>query len=250
MSKIRTGFFILIAFLISLGVVWDWHYLHLPTTLPIRVVKVVGEYQFVDEGVLESAVLPYVATGFFNVNIRGAELALLKTPGVSRAALRRVWPDKIEIQVTEKKAQATLPDGEIYATDGSVFMPLHAKNLSQLPIFAGAIEDLPAIASFYNSAEFLLMKDGFHVDFVGCDGLGSWTIGVIQPNNDANNNANNNAGNNNSNINMTIILGRDHLLQKLTRFSQNYLILEKTNQGKIPTLVDLRYNLGFAAEYH
>ena len=239
MRKFRIGFFALLVLIFLLGGAWSWRYAHLSTTLPIHMVKVVGEYQFVDPLVLQKTVMPYVATGFFNVNIRGAESALLTIPGVSSATLRRVWPDRIEIRIVEKKAQATLPDGEVYAVDGSVFMPLHSQHLSQLPVFAGALSDLPAIASFYNSAEFLLMKEGFHIDFVGCDGLGSWTMGVMQP-----------AGHPaNTPMNMTIVLGRDHLLEKLTRFTQNYPILEKTNQGRIPSLVDLRYNLGFAAEY-
>ncbi len=277
MKKIRIILLILLIAVISGGGFWGWRYIHLSTTLPIHVVKVVGEYQFVDQQILQKTVMPYVATGFFNVNIRGAELALLQIPGVSLASLRRVWPDKIEIQVSEKKAQATLPDGQIYAVDGSVFMPFHVqpgnksleKSLSQLPVFAGAVEDLPEIAAFYHSAEFLLMKNGFHIDFVGCDGLGSWTLGVRlsqaeasgnpSDNHDSSGNESNNESNKSANIqsrtpqnnlgSITIVLGRDHLIEKLTRFSKNYSILEKTNQNKIPTLIDLRYNLGFAAEY-
>ncbi len=239
-KKFRVILLIICVILIVGGGLWGWRYLHLPTTLPIRAVKVVGEYEFVDQQALQKTVIPFVTTGFFNVNIRGAEAALLQIPGVSVASLRRVWPDKIEIQVTEKKAQAILPDGQIYATDGSVFMPFHSehlnplleKKLSQLPVFAGSVEDLPAVAAFYQQAQRLLGQDGFRVNFVGCDELGSWTVGVT-----------------NMTTNMTIVLGRDHLLEKLARFTQNYGILEKTNQNKIPILIDLRYNLGFAAEY-
>ena len=237
-NKFRVFLICFFIFLVVGGFFWVRHYLHQPTTFPIRMVKVVGEYQFIDPETLEKVVTPYVSTGFFNVDIQDAELALSEIPGVESANLKRVWPDKIEIRIVEKKAEATLPHGEIYATDGTIFKPIISKDLGSFPIFAGSMEDLPAMTSFYHSAEFLLMKEGFHVTFVGCDGLGSWTIGVIHG-----------GDNQNPSANMTIILGQDHLIEKLTRFTEHYSMLEQTNGGRVPSSVDLRYTLGFSAKY-
>ncbi len=238
MKKIRNLLVLIAALCLSGSGIWSWFYLHRPTTFPIRYVKVVGDYQFISPDVFQKVVMPYVSTGFFNVNIETADRALVEIPGVSQATLKRVWPDKVEIRVKEKTAQATLPDGEVYATDGTMFQPIVSQDLSQLPVFAGAIEDLPAIKNFYDSASFLLLKQGFQVTYVGCDGLGSWTLGVKHGVDHAVEVSH-----------MTIILGQDHLLEKLSRFVQHYSMLEKTNGGKIPISVDLRYSLGFAAKY-
>jgi cell division protein FtsQ len=237
-KKIRNLLVLIAVLCLGAGGVWGWFYLHRSTTLPIRYVKVVGDYQFISPDILQKVVIPYVSTGFFNVNIESADEALVQIPGVSRATLKRVWPDKVEIRVKEKTAQATLPDGSVYAMDGTVFQPILSPNLSQLPVFAGAVSDLPAIKNFYDSASFLLLKQGFQVTYVGCDGLGSWTLGVKHGVDDAVQASH-----------MTIVLGQDHLLEKLTRFVQHYSMLEETNGGKIPVSVDLRYSLGFAAKY-
>ncbi len=223
-------FLILTFFLFLGGVLFlAWRYLHLPTNFPIHRVKVVGDYQFVDPETLEKVVLPYVDKGFFNIPIQAADTALNQIPGVEKSSLKRIWPDQVDIRVMEKIAEAILPDGEIYATDGTVFKPILNPDLNQLPLFSGALEDLPAIKNFYHSAKFLLGKAGFQINYVGCDGLGSWTIGV--------------------NPNMTIILGQNHLMDKLSRFVEHYPMLKESNGGKIPTSVDLRYTLGFAVKY-
>lgn len=228
-KKVRFGIGGIFA-LMGLGIlVGGLRFLMLPSTLPIRQVKVVGDYRFVDASQLQLALMPYVSQGFFGLKVRAAERAILALPGIEEVSVRRIFPGTLSIRVLEKTPEAFLPDGEIYATDGTAFLPLRAFPSKDLPVFAGSLQDLPSIASFYQEAKPLLEQDGLHLNYVACDGLGSWTLGTREG--------------------MTVMLGRTDLLARLHRLTDNYGILEKINQNQIPTRVDLRYNLGFSAAY-
>jgi cell division protein FtsQ len=238
MKKFWVGLFLGLLLIVLGGAIGLWRYVHLPASFPIRSVQVVGEYQFVKPEVLQHVVLPFISKGFFNLNVAGAQAALTQIPGIDSASVRRVWPDAIKIQVSEEKPEATLPDGRIYSADGRVFQPMVSRDLSALPVFAGSIEDLPAIQEFYHSAEFLAVKSGFQITFVGCDGLGSWTL-MLQRS----------VSSSDQKISITVILGKDRPLERLSRFLSHYPMLEASDSGKIPVSVDLRYNMGFSAKY-
>lgn len=208
---------------------WGYYYLHLPTTMPIKVVKVVGKYHFVNRQELQAMVMPYVERGFFNVNVAAAEKAMRQLPGVEKASIRRIWPDAVEISITEKKSEARLEGGRFLGTDGTIFKPKYHVAVQSLPLFVGEKSDLPQIKKMYNLANQQLKVDNLKVTSISFDDLGSWGIEV--------------------NNKVKIALGKSNIIHRLQEVAKAYPRLQKLHPGEVLAGLDMRYHQGLAVRF-
>jgi cell division septal protein FtsQ len=113
-------------------------------TLQIRKIEIVGNEVLTDAEVLKLASLKN-GQSMWRFSLRKTERAISRNPYVDRARVYRLFPDGVEIRVTEKVALALLESrGRVLCVDerGSLF-PSRPGKLYDLPILSGiAIRDL------------------------------------------------------------------------------------------------------------
>lgn len=97
------------------------HWLLDPANLPIRAVKVEGAFQHLDETELQRAVSTRIEGGFFGVDIDAIRDAVYERPWVDTVQVRRMWPDRLYIHVTEHQPLARWGDDGLVDVNGVWF---------------------------------------------------------------------------------------------------------------------------------
>ena len=101
---------------------------------PVREVTIQGGLQHTLRSEIEAALVHRVSGNFFSVDVDGVRAALERLPWVRRAAVRRVWPDRLEATLEEHVALARWGDSALVNTYGERFV---GGGKDKLPRFSG-----------------------------------------------------------------------------------------------------------------
>lgn len=91
------------------------------TLFPLRTVSVAGELQHVSGDAIRVGLEGRVSGNFFAANLDALRVALEALPWVRRAAVRRLWPDLIQIRIEEHVPIARWTDQRLVNTYGELF---------------------------------------------------------------------------------------------------------------------------------
>ena len=101
---------------------------------PVQEVTIQGELKHTMRSEIEAALYQRVYGNFFSVDVDGVRAALERLPWVRRAAVRRVWPDRLEATLEEHVALARWGDSALVNTYGERFV---GGSKQTLPRFSG-----------------------------------------------------------------------------------------------------------------
>lgn len=101
---------------------------------PVRDVTVQGKLEHTTRAEIEAALRGRVAGNFFSVDVAEVRNALERLPWVRRAAVRRVWPDRLEATLEEHVALAHWGERSLVNTFGERFS---GASEAKLPRFSG-----------------------------------------------------------------------------------------------------------------
>jgi cell division protein FtsQ len=101
---------------------------------PVQEVTIQGELKHTMRSEIEAALYQRVYGNFFSVDVDGVRAALERLPWVRRAAVRRVWPDRLEATLEEHVALARWGDSALVNTYGERFV---GGSKEALPRFSG-----------------------------------------------------------------------------------------------------------------
>ena len=104
------------------------------TLWPVREVTIQGDLRHTLRSEIEAALYQRVAGNFFSVDVDGVRSALERLPWVRRAAIRRVWPDRLEATLEEHVALARWGESALVNTYGERFV---GGSKEVLPRFSG-----------------------------------------------------------------------------------------------------------------
>lgn len=78
-------------------------------------------------------------TNILSVDLEETAKRIERHPWISHASLRRVFPDTLEVEVTERAPVAILPMGELYYVDkeGTIFKKVKTGDRLSLPVLSG-----------------------------------------------------------------------------------------------------------------
>lgn len=113
---------------------------------PLRRVELVTQVQHVQREALEAAVRSLVRGNFFAADIDAVRAGVEALPWVRRAAVRRVWPDRIEIAVEEHVAIARWGADALVNTFGERFQ---GRAPAGLPLFVAPPGSEAQVAYYY-----------------------------------------------------------------------------------------------------
>lgn len=198
-----------------------------PARFPLSTVEITGDLDHIDRHALEQRLLPAAAGGFFSVDVAAVARAARDEPWVKRASVRRVWPDKLVVEIIAYNAIARWGDDGVLSDGGEVF-----RNAGAVP------DDLPQLAGpagaaprrvFADYQRFSHLLDGLPpIRTVRQEARGAWQLVLANG--------------------LTIVAGRKDVTARLKRFSAVY---KSRLAGVAPPIesVDLRYSDGFALRF-
>ncbi|MFP5374387.1 MAG: cell division protein FtsQ/DivIB [Gammaproteobacteria bacterium] len=192
---------------------------------PLRVLRVHGQFERVDEARLRETVLPYARDGFFAVDLDGARAAVAALPWVERAEVRKRWPDVLEVRVVEHMPFAHWGDDRVLSGRGLLFPAQGIEMPPGLPRLEGPDARVREVVALYNEAQALFAAGGARLAAVALDRRGSWSLTLADG--------------------TEVVVGRQDARPRLARFARAMprLLAER---GEPLARADLRYTNGFA----
>lgn len=195
---------------------------------PIARVSVQGELSYISQQAVQERIAPFIANSFFNVDLTGLRAELESMPWIARAEVRRVWPDQVSIRLEEQLPVARWGSEALLNNQGQAFAPRELTHYENLPLLSGPQRAQQQVMQQYQVLSQMLRPMGFSIVSLELREHGSWFISTGQG--------------------VDILLGRDHLVEKIRRFSAIYDKVLKEQIANIAR-IDLRYANGLAVAW-
>lgn len=193
------------------------------TILPIETIQLTGTFQHINQQEVEATLRPFVGEGFFSLDIQKVRNSLSQKSWTESVSIRRVWPDRMEIQIVEKKPVARWDRDHLLSDKAQIFQA-EAEAFQNLPRVYGANVDPETVLSqYYKIAQQFQTLDET-ISEINIDSRGSVGIEL--------------AGG------FKIKLGRENVDHKIARLVSIYAQNIKPRRAEIHQL-DLRYSNGF-----
>lgn len=194
--------------------------------LPLREIDVRGKLVHTSPAALKRVIEESVRGNFFAVDLATVRVALQNLPWVRTVDVRRVWPDRLRVTITERVALARWGDVALIDRYGDLFS---GHTQAKLPVLAGPPGTEREVAQRYVRFAALVAPIGSPVIGVTLSPRYAWSLRLADG--------------------LEIELGRgrarDPVITRLQRFVSLYPALLK-DLGRRIAYVDLRYPDGFA----
>ena len=200
---------------------------------PIARVSVQGELSYISQQAVQQRIGPFLAASFFTIDLAGMRGELEQMPWIAHAEVRRVWPDQVSITLEEQLPVARWGSEALLNNQGQAFAPQELDNYQHLPQLSGPKRAQPKVMQQYQMLSQLLRPMGFTVVGLQLRERGSWFLSATE---------------NASGQRIDILLGRDHVVEKMRRFAAIYERELKEQSANIAR-IDLRYANGLAVAW-
>lgn len=199
-----------------------------PDTLPIRKIRVEGALAHLDEGMLRRAIAGKVQGGFFSVDVERVRQAVEALPWVRRAAVRRIWPDTLQIRVSEQQALAAWGRDALVNVQGEVFRPAADARPQGLPRLVGPAGQARIVSEYYRVFSDTLAPAGLAIAELKMDERHAFRLRLRNG--------------------IALVLGREQVEERLDRFVRVWRKALAAEAARIAR-VDLRYGSGLAVQW-
>ena len=164
---------------------------------------------------------------FFTMRLADARASLARVPWVKSVALRRLWPDRLEVTITEHEPLARWNEGALIDVDGEAF---NADFDGELPQLIGPEGSAALVAARFRDFGAALAPRGLAISELALSARGSWRLKAA------------------GSTPLTVDLGRSAPQERLSRLVAYYArtLGALARAGRRVDYVDLRYRNGFA----
>jgi cell division protein FtsQ len=111
----------------------------LAALFPINYVRVAGEVENLDAGKLQEALQPAISGGYFYQDLGEIEGVVRSFAWVDTVRLSRIWPDTLEVDITEQQPVARWGDRALLNPRGERFTPDGIEAFAKLPVIYGPL---------------------------------------------------------------------------------------------------------------
>ncbi|RRQ22513.1 cell division protein FtsQ/DivIB [Thiohalobacter thiocyanaticus] len=204
----------------------DW--LRDPHAWPVREVQIEGEFRHLRHEQIAEATRDMLRHGFFGVEVGTVQQRLAKLPWVAEAAVRRVWPDGMQLRIQEQVPVARWGEDGLLNARGELFQPENVAEFAALPRLAGPISLRERVIRRYIEFRQALQQIGRHPAAIELDARRAWRVELDNG--------------------MQIRLGRQEEARRMALFIDIYprvfAAAPQPARG-----VDMRYSNGFAVHW-
>jgi cell division protein FtsQ len=194
----------------------------------IEVVEVHGDLQQFNPHELEAVIKPFTTTNFFQVNIENLQAALQKIPGLGTAKVRRVWPNRLRIDLYNQDIVALWNQSNLLNIYGEIFPIPQGISVSVWPQFFGPTDKTIVMIDLYRRMNQLLRPLKLTIDKMYLKDDKSWII-ILSSGTE-------------------LQLGQKHILTRLKQFVKVYNKVF-VRPKELASQVDLRYSQGMAIKW-
>jgi cell division protein FtsQ len=200
---------------------------------PIAKVGISGELNYTSAQAVEQRIELFVDSSFFNLDLTGMRAALESMPWIASAEVRRIWPDQVQIQLHEYLPIARWGEEALLNNQGEAFVPRELSSYHYLPQLHGPERAKQRIMQHYQVLSQMLRPLGFSIRRLELRERGSWFVSL---------------GSGEAGPSIELLLGRDHIVEKVHRLVAIY---DKALKPQIANIerIDLRYANGLAVAW-
>lgn len=223
-----TYYELIFAVMFAAFLIWTGFYLLNPATLPIRQVRIEGEFRHLSTAALQELIRPKVTGGFFNIDVSAVRDTLLTEPWVREVSVHRVWPDSLQVFVTEQVAVTRWGDNGLLNKSGQLFTPDKTSFPPGLPVLQGPEGSQSLMMEKYMFLQSLLTPLALQVSLLRLDERRAWVFESADG--------------------LQVVIGRKDFDERATRFVE----LVPGNLGARfheAEMVDMRYPNGFSVRW-
>ncbi|MBT8130853.1 MAG: cell division protein FtsQ/DivIB [Gammaproteobacteria bacterium] len=196
---------------------------------PLERVMLSGSFERVTAVQLEAIVRSHLPTGVLSADIDEIRQSLRALPWVDRVGVKRRWPDKLFVSVTEQQPAARWGNRGLLNTRGELFLR-DARHLpAELPLLDGPDGSEWLVAQRYLGMRQSLLAAGLDLVALSLDARGAWQAQL---------------GNG-----IEVRLGREDADKRIELFIDIVAPIIAARSGEV-TYVDMRYSNGFAIGWH
>lgn len=200
-----------------------------PDSYPIHSVKIADPIQHVSQGALRGVIEPLIGEGFFRIDVEQISEKVAALPWVHQAAVRRVWPGQIVVNIREQQPFAIWNDDALVNLDGDVFRPGRVDDsLAALPHFVGPKGTGKMMTERYKELTESVAQRDINIVRVDLSGRRAWQLELDNG--------------------LILNMGRDAVVKRLQRFAGVYKSDIQPRLAQIDG-IDLRYTNGFAVRW-
>ncbi|MCG6896609.1 MAG: cell division protein FtsQ/DivIB [Thiocapsa sp.] len=197
-----------------------------PRLLPVRIIEVEGELHHHSSQLLQQTISERLHGGILTADLHDLRSAAEDLAWVGRASVRRIWPDRLLVEVEEHRPVARWNRDGLVTAEGVVFRPGTGTVPAGLPLLEGDDQRAPQVVRRYQKWRDELMLVGHLIQTLSVDPRGAWHVELV--------------------TGAELHLGTEAVEQRLARFIASAGQLEAA--GRL-LAVDLRYSNGFAVKW-
>lgn len=194
---------------------------------PVSDVRVQGKLEHTDARALQYVLAKTLAPGFLDADLNEVERSVQALPWVHSAEASRIWPEQLELRISEKRPIANWLQNGLLDSNLVPFFPKSSVNFDDLPKLAGPAGSEKRVWRLYRELYKELSALGLEPDVLSMAGHGAWSMHIKDG--------------------PWILLGKDHRVQKIARIAAVYKNL--SSRWSQIRLIDMRYPNGFAVEW-
>jgi cell division protein FtsQ len=198
-----------------------------PSTLPIRSVSVAGNFEHLSPSSLQQRVGDVVRGGFFNVNVDTIQQVLLQEPWIREVSVKRIWPDRITVNIREQTAVARWSDNGLLNSASEIFYPAPETFPESLPVVSGPENTTILVMENLEKIQQILPV-GLSLQQLHLSERRSWELKLTNG--------------------PVIRLGKTDILNRMTRLLEYFPVDQLEVAGNIE-YIDMRYTNGFAIRW-
>ncbi len=238
--------------------VWLWQSSQQWLARPLGQIEVSGELQQLDAGELQQQLWRYlvmngsgegldsgsdsataeqsdpVTRSYVGQDLIEFKQLLERQPWVNEVAIRRSWPDRLQVKVREQRPVARWGEQGLVNEQGVIFSPAdqfakqYQAEFAALPQLSGPENRSLSLMAQYRDFNQLLRPLGISLTGLEMEARGAWTLQLSNG--------------------IRLIVGRGQAIDKLKRFGQVYGTVLKRYAERIEQ-IDVRYTNGLAVTW-
>jgi cell division protein FtsQ len=227
-NHVRTLSGLVLLLLLGVAVMFGMQWLSDPFRFPLSVVKVTGDFRYLQKQQLQAAVAPHAQGGFFTVDVVAVRNAAEALPWVYKASVQRIWPATLHLRVEEQQPIAHWNERGFLNRYGEPFFPEQAGVAGDMPWLAGPEDQELRVLENYQRITRMLASIGVRAARLELDNRRAWHLQLASG--------------------VQLELGRADAWKRLQRFVVAY---PSVFAGRLAELqhVDLRYSNGFSVRW-
>lgn len=225
-----TGLAFFVCSLLFLGYL-SWklvHWIQDQQSAPISQIKLYGDFQHLDAQGLQQKLQQQYVGNFFRVDVDEVQQFLQQQHWVYQVAVRKQWPDRLVVVVTEQHPVAVWNAEQLINSKGQIFTAPLEQVQDTLPKLYGPAGTEQDALGMFTSMQQLMQLHNFNVSQLALTDRFAWRLVLADG--------------------VVLQLGREDTLKRLQRFIELYPTMQQHNAAGMAE-VDLRYDTGIAVRY-